>query len=94
MLKFIGAIFNFIGGVAYIGGPVIAIILSLGVAVTYGGFWGLVLCLIAFPVVLIVAPFYMIFAYGDFSIFIFEYGGFIIGMILMAIGGFLEEKGR
>ncbi len=48
--------------------------------------------MVLFPIVFAVAPFYIGFALGDWSVVIVQYGGMLVGFILVAIGTALEGK--
>jgi hypothetical protein len=51
------------------------------------GFIGGVIAFMLFPVTLTFAPWYAVFAYGDWHLLQIIYGGAIAGSVLMSIGG-------
>jgi len=90
ILKILGNLLKIIGGILYIGGPLIAIWLTLKLITNVFGFMGIIIFIITAPVAILVAPVYAFFAYGDLSILIYEYGGFILGMLLAGLGSIIE----
>ena len=72
-----------------------ALFINLGIVNEVAGFWGLVIGLFIFPIVLVVAPFYAFFEFNDLFPLIITYGGTIIAIILniihrVVVGEFIE----
>jgi len=79
-----------IGRGMYLVVGVIAVIWTLRIATAL---WGSTVALIAFflfPAVLPLLPWYMLFAYGNYQLLVFVYGGFFLSMLIAAIA----ETGR
>ena len=56
------------------------------------GFWVALIAFILFPATLALVPWYMLFAYGNFQLFAFVYGGFLIGGLLIRASKPTDEK--
>lgn len=56
------------------------------------GFWIAIIAFILFPATLALVPWYMMFAYGNFQLFAFVYGGFLIGGFLIRASEATDEK--
>ena len=72
-----------------------ALFINLGIVNEVAGFWGLVIGLFIFPIVLVVAPFYAFFEFNDLFPLIITYGGTIVAIILniihrVVVGEFIE----
>lgn len=56
------------------------------------GFWGVFLALLLFPGTICLAPWYMLFAHGNWHLLAFTYGGSLLGGFLFSIGDDDSDK--
>ena len=72
---------------------IVGLLVNLGVvhdAIGWG-FFGIILAFIFFPFTITVAPFYALVAWGDWLPLIVTYGGGLMGIIIMVIGGIIRS---
>lgn len=76
-----------------IGGGIIIVVCLLGlvwelaIVKALWGFWVAALALVLFPGTLALVPWYMLFAYGNYQLLIFIYGGWFLGGLLSGCFG-------
>ncbi len=56
------------------------------------GYWAALVAFFLFPATLALVPWYMMFAYGNFQLLAFVYGGFLMGGLLISASGPADEK--
>lgn len=91
-MQVLGRLIQILGGVVFILASLIGFLSSIAIVVKTWGVWAFILGMVLFPIVFAVAPFYIGFALGDWSVVIVQYGGMLVGFILVAIGTALEGK--
>lgn len=84
--EMLGTPFIAIGGIVYAICALIGFIISLMIVSEVAGFWGVVLGITLFPVVLVAAPWYALVSWGNPIPLILIYGGGILAAILYGIG--------
>jgi hypothetical protein len=65
--------------------------LCLGIISHAAGFWGIVGGLFLAPITFVAAPLYAGFEHGDWFPLILNYGGSVVAMVLMGIGGAMSN---
>ena len=65
--------------------------LCIGIIAHAAGFWGIVAAIFLGPITYIAAPLYAGFAHGDWFPLILNYGGGLLAMVLVAVGGAMSN---
>jgi hypothetical protein len=66
--------------------------LNLAIVRQVVGSWGVIICLILFPIVFAVAPWYELISHGNWFPLLVIYGGVITSSVLYNIGSFVSGK--
>jgi hypothetical protein len=90
-MKAFGRLLKGVGTLVWIVAGAWGFFLCLGIIAHAAGFWGIVAALFLGPVTFLAAPLYAGFEHGDWFPLILNYGGSLVGLVLMAIGGALSD---
>jgi hypothetical protein len=88
----IGKLISGLGTICYVVFGIWGFLLSLSIVHEVVGFWGFVLAFVVFPVTFVAAPWYALFHWGTWFPLLVSYGGFILAVILNAIGSSLSGE--
>ena len=86
MRSAIGKSIRFLGKALYWICGLIGIVISLSIIETAAGFWGFVVAFMLAPVTFIAAPWYALVHSGNPFPLVFNYGGFILSLLLQWLG--------
>ncbi len=92
MRKILGTPFMTVGCLIYGISALVGFIISLMIVSEVAGFWGVVLGITLFPVVLIAGPWYALVSWGNPIPLILIYGGGILAAIFYGIGRLIFGK--
>lgn len=87
----VGSFLKGVGGVIWLVAGIWGFFLCLGIISDAAGFWGLVAGLFFAPITFAAAPLYAVFEYGDWFPLILNYGGSVVAIVFIGIGGAMSD---
>lgn len=91
-MKNVGDFFNAVGITAWFVTGIWGFFLCIGIISDAAGFWGVVAAIFIGPITFIAAPLYAGFEYNNWLPLILNYGGSIVSLSLIGLGGYLSDN--